>query len=114
MIALIYFYTLFGVGGENNAVCLTFRFSYLPLWTEIIRILSRGGRDVAVASEHQLSDLLTAMVDFLHGARQFIRTEGTYSICTLCFIIHVAVTFETQYYGTPFCGYVLFLKKVYN
>jgi hypothetical protein len=55
---------------------MKFRFSYLPLWREIMSIVSREGRGLAACSEHVLSELLTALVDFLHGARQFIRTDG--------------------------------------
>jgi hypothetical protein len=55
---------------------MAFRFSYLPLWKEIMSIVSREGRGMATCSEHVLSELLTALVDFLHGARQFIRTDG--------------------------------------
>lgn len=75
--SVLLFFSFENTGCENSSVQLAFRFSYLPLWEEIMRILSRGGRDVAVASEHQLSELLTAMIDFLHGAREFIRTDGT-------------------------------------
>jgi len=73
-------------GADANANQLTFRFSYLPLWTEILKIVNRESREVAASSEHVLSDYLTAMVDFLHGARQYIRTDGKVSICS-CAIV---------------------------
>jgi hypothetical protein len=62
--------------GSPGKPTLTFRFSYLPLWQEIMSIISRDGRGAAVCSDHLLSELLTATVSLLHGARQYIRTDG--------------------------------------
>ena len=62
---------------DTRGSALTFRFDHQPLWDAIMRIVSRGGRDVAQASEHVLSEYLTSLVEFLHGARHFIRDQGT-------------------------------------
>jgi len=66
-----------GSDGANHNNRMKFRFNYLPIWRDIMNIISRDGRGTAVCSEQILSELLTAMVDFLHGARQYIRTDGT-------------------------------------
>ena len=75
---LIFYRCSLPSGTDASANQLTFRFSYLPLWTEILKIVNRECREVAASSEHVLSDYLTAMVDFLHGARQYIRTDGKF------------------------------------
>jgi hypothetical protein len=56
---------------------LRFRFRYQPLWQDIMAIIGRLDRDKAVASEHLLSELLTAQLELLHGARNFLLTTDT-------------------------------------
>lgn len=70
------FQILCTIDGASDQPTLTFRFSYLPLWQDIMGIVSRDGRGAAICSDHLLSELLTALVALLHGARQYIRTDG--------------------------------------
>lgn len=41
-----------------------------------MNIVSREGRGAAVCTDHLLSELLTALVALLHGAREYIRVDG--------------------------------------
>ena len=90
---LIFYYCSLPSGADASANQLTFRFNYLPLWTEILKIVNRESREVAASSEHVLSDYLTAMVDFLHGARQYIRTDGKFH--NACLYIHFLKQFPS-------------------
>jgi hypothetical protein len=45
---------------------VSFSLPWRPLWREILDIVQRQDRHLAEASEHILSELLTALVGFLH------------------------------------------------
>lgn len=70
---------------------MKFRFHYKPIWNEILSIVSRDSRIIAVSSEYVLSELLTALIDFLRGARSLLYTIGKFLL--LNHILYIRICF---------------------
>ena len=77
---------------------MKFRFHYKPIWNEILSIVSRDSRIIAVSSEYVLSELLTALIDFLRGARSLLYTIGKFLLLNHILYIRIS-TKILQYVG---------------